>query len=74
MSLRERQRLFARFIDDAAVEARVRRDPAGASLEYQVPPAFAAWLAALAPLRVASFRGSRIHKDAVRAGREPSRV
>lgn len=74
MSLLARQRLFARFIDDERVEASVRRDPAGASREHGVTTAFAAWLAALAPIRVASFRHSRIHKDAVRAGREPTRA
>jgi hypothetical protein len=66
--------LFARFIDDAGVELAVRHDPAKSAAEHQVPLAFAQWLAALPRARIASFRQSRVHKDAVRAGAAPSRV
>lgn len=74
MSLAHRQALLARFLDDPAVERAVRADPEGAAAREGVEAPFARWLAALDPRRVAAFRRSRVHKDAVRAGRPPSRL
>ncbi|HHH28050.1 MAG TPA: hypothetical protein ENK57_06860 [Polyangiaceae bacterium] len=74
MSLAERQLLFARFVDEEEVEREVRDDPTEAAARHGVPVAFAEWLAAISPKRLTSFRRSRAHKDAVRAGKAPSRV
>jgi hypothetical protein len=74
VSLAARQALLSRFLDDPAVERRVREDPEGIAREAGVPAEFARWLSALDPRRVAAFRRSRAHKEAVRAGRPPTRV
>jgi hypothetical protein len=68
VSLAARQALLARFLDDPDVERRARSDPAGLALEAGVDEGYARWLAALDPRRVAAFRKSRAHKDALRAG------
>ena len=68
MSLAARQALMARFLTDPEVEAQVREDPAAAAERFEVPLAFARWLAALEPRRVRSFRKSRAVKDARRRG------
>ena len=74
MRLAARQRLFARFVDDAAIEREVRADPMAAAAHHGVPLAFARWLAGVSEQRLVSFRRSRAHKDAVRGGKAPSRV
>ena len=74
MTLAARQQLLARFIDDRGVEAAVRRDPMAAARAHGVEESYARWLASLSGARVASFRKSRAHKDAVRGGRQPTRV
>jgi hypothetical protein len=60
------QRLMASFLDDPAVEAAVRSEPARVARESDVPEEEVARLAAIAPERVAAFRASRAHKDRVR--------
>lgn len=72
MSVRERQALLARFLDDPELEARVRSDPEAVAAELDVAVEFTRWLAALPDARVASFRRSRVHKDAVRSGNKPT--
>jgi hypothetical protein len=69
-----RQALLARFIADPTVEAAVRHDPEGAAERHGVPLSFARWLAGIPAKRLTSFRKSREHKDAVRAGRKPTRI
>ena len=72
--LAARQALLAQFLDDPQVEQAVRAGPDQVAGERGVPGDFVAWLAALPPARVAAFRRSRVHKDAVRGGRKPSRI
>lgn len=74
MTLAARQALLAAFLDDPALERRVRDDPAAVATESGVPLEYARWLAALDPRRVAAFRRSRAHKDALRAGTPPTRI
>lgn len=74
MSTATRQRLLAQFLHDEAFEARVRADPHAVATEHAAPIDFVCWLAALSPARVASFRKSRAHKDALRAGEPPTRI
>jgi hypothetical protein len=66
--LAARQRLLARYLDDPAVEARVRADPAGEARAAGVDEGYARWLAGLDERRVAAFRRSRVHKARRRSG------
>lgn len=63
-----RQRLLARYLDDPAVEAQVRADPAAAAAAAGVAEEYARWLAGLDEGRVAAFRRSRVHKARRRVG------
>jgi hypothetical protein len=74
MSLAARQRLFARFVDDPAIEREVRDHPELAAEQHGVPVEFARWLAGCSDQRLTSFRRSRVHKNAVRAGKTPTRL
>lgn len=74
MSVADRQALLARFLDDEALEARVREEPEDVARELGVPVELVRWLAELPAERVASFRRSRVHKDALRSGKAPSRL
>ena len=70
MSAQTRQRLLARFLDDPAFEAQVRKDPKRAAAAHGFELAFARWLAQLDPVRVRAFRKSQVVKAARRGGCE----
>lgn len=72
--LAARQALLARFLDDPALEARVRAVPSEVAREEELDPSYVAKLAAIPEMRVAAFRRSRAHKDEVRRGKRPSRI
>ena len=74
MSLQARQTLLARYLDDPAIEQRVRNDPEGAAQQHGVPLPYVRWLATLEPQRVQAFRNSRLHKEAIRQGRQPKLI
>jgi hypothetical protein len=74
LSVLDRQRVLGRFLSDEAFEARVRSDPSEVARSEGVSLEFVERLARITPERVAAFRRSRAHKDAVRAGKRPTRL
>lgn len=70
MSAEAWQALFARFLSDPAVEAKVRADPDAVAADHDLPPDRVRWLAALSGRRVRAFRRSQAVKDARRIGQD----
>ena len=60
------QALMARFLDDPALEHRVRTEPEVVAAEHGVAVDVVRRLSAIDPARIAAFRASRAHKDRIR--------
>ena len=68
--LARRQAVLARFLADPIFEAQARADAAHLARAHGVDVDYVERLAAIEPARVAAFRASRVHKDALRAGKK----
>ena len=71
MSVAQRQTLIARFLDDPAFEAELRRDPRRIAATHGFELALVRWLAALPRYRVEGFRRSQAVKATRRGETKP---
>jgi hypothetical protein len=66
--------MMAAFLSSEDAERAIRADPEACAREWGAPVEVAQRLARMAPPRVRAFRASMAHKDAVRAGKPPTRI